>query len=282
MKTALIKSRTKTYRAIIVSIAFSGLVSCQKVINIDLNSSSPQLVVEATISNNPGPYYVRLSKSVNFDNITTIPGVPGAIVEISDSSGNRERLTELTGGMYKTRSFQGAPGQTYKLTINTGGQVYESVSRMPYPVEAPIFSIAREADDRPSPGGESQAIHYRVNFEIKDPAEYSNYYHFIVYHKNLETSSFRAFSDQYHNGRIIADEFRLQDTLHLVAGDTIMIELQNIDRGTYNFYRTLRDGLGGFGFLSASPSNPISNISNNGLGYFSAYSVNIGFSVVPE
>jgi hypothetical protein len=40
-------------------------------------------------------------------------------------------------------------------------------------------------------------------------------------------------------------------------------------------------GVSGLTFLSASPSNPISNISDNGLGYFSAYSVNKGFEIIP-
>jgi hypothetical protein len=270
--------------SVIILIAVSGLNSCQKVIKIDLNSPSPQLVVEASISDKPGPYYVKLSKTVNFDNITAIPAVLGANVEISDSSGNGETLTELTNGIYKTNTLKGIPGQKYKLTIKTEGQIYESVSYMPYPVEGLKLAIQREVEDRPSIGGSGgeQIIRYQVNFEINDPQKYKNYYRFIVYHKKREISSRRVFDDQFNNGKIIADEFGLNDTINFEIGDTVAIELQNIDQGTYNFFRTLREGLGGLSFLSASPANPISNISNNGLGYFSAYSVNEGFSVIPN
>lgn len=260
------------------------MISCQKVINIDLNSTSPQLVVEASISNKPGPYYVKLSKTVSFDNITIMPAVLGASVEISDSSGNIEVLSELNNGFYMTGGLKGIPGQIYKLTIITDGRIYESVARMPFPVAGLNLSINPEIEYRPSFGGGSteQALHYQVNYEINDPPEYKNYYRFIVYHKNREISSRRVFDDQFHNGKIIADEFGLHDTIDFEPGDTVKIELRNIDQGTYNFFRTLRSGLGGLSFLSASPSNPISNISNNGLGYFSAYSVNEGFSVVPN
>ena len=72
-----------------------------------------------------------------------------------------------------------------------------------------------------------------------------------------------VFDYQFHNGKIIADDFELHDTVNFNPGDTVMIELQSIDRGAYNFFRTLREGGGGLSFLSASPSNPISNISNN-------------------
>ena len=66
----------------------------------------------------------------------------------------------------------------------------------------------------------------------------------------------------------------------LDPGNTVFIELQNIDQGTYNFFRTLGDGIEGLTFLSASPSNPISNISGSGLGYFSAYSVIENYIVI--
>lgn len=150
----LIKPRTiyLTVLIIISLIAITVLASCQKVISLDLNSASPQLVVEANITDRPGPYYVKLSRTVNFENITSIPGVTGATVEISDSSGNSETLTDLGGGKYKTSLIQGTSGQSYKLTIKTDGQVYESYSTMPYIVTALKLSITREVEDRPSFG----------------------------------------------------------------------------------------------------------------------------------
>lgn len=269
---------------IIVLITVPALISCQKVIKIDLNSPSPQLVVVASISNKPGPYYVRLSKTVNFDDITIIPAVTGAIVEISDLSGNIDTLTELRNGIYKTNRLRGIPGQTYKLKINTDGQVYESVSFMPFPADGLKLAIKREVEENPSLGrnGGGQIIWYQVNYEINDPENYKNYYRFIQYHNKREISSRRVFDDQFHNGKIIADEFGLHDTINFEPGDTIMIELQNIDQGAYNFFRTLRGGIDGLSFLSASPANPISNISNNGLGYFSANSVNSGILIIPN
>lgn len=266
-------------------IFFAGLISCQKVVNIDLNSPSPQLVVEANISDKPGPYFVRLTKTVNFDEITRIPPVTGATVEISDSSsGTHETLIELKDGIYMTSSLSGIPGHRYKLTIKNEGQIYESVSEMPFPVGSLKLDIKREIDNEDPFGGNSgnQSFRYRVNYEINDPAKYTNYYRFIIYHKNREIRSRRVFDDQFHNGKIIADDFILHDTINFDPGDTVRIELQNIDRNTFNFFRTLRAGAGGLSFLSASPSNPISNISNNGLGYFSAYSQNSGYLIIPQ
>jgi hypothetical protein len=268
----------------LILLASYGLTSCQKVISIDLNSASPQLVVEANISNMPGPYFIKLSKTVSFSGITEIPADTGATVEISDSSGYKETLTELTNGFYRTRTLKGIPGHKYTLTIKTDGETYESVSKMPYPIENLSLGIKREADYGHSFGGGSgnQPMRYVVNYEINDPGEYKNYYRFVVYYKNGMNSSHRAFDDQFHNGKIIADEFELHDTLNFNPGDTVMVELQSIDGGAYNFFRTLREGAGGMSFLSASPSNPISNISNNGLGYFNVCSVTDRMLIIPE
>ncbi len=280
--------RLKNTSAILVtallSIAVSALTSCQKVITIDLNSPAPQLVVEANISDMPGPYFVKLSKTVNFDNITDIPAVKGAIVEISDSSGKAETLTEAGNGIYSISRLRGVPGQAYRLTIKTDNQVYESGSTMPYPVSSFNLYITREASDAPSIGDNTgpQQQRYQVNYEINDPENYKNYYRFVVYHKNRQIASRRVFDDQFHNGKIIEGEFGLRDTTNFIPGDMVTVELQNIDKGTYDFFRTLRNGVSGLTFLSASPSNPISNISNNGLGYFSAYSVNTAILQVPQ
>jgi hypothetical protein len=263
---------------------FYGLTSCQKVISIDLNSSSPQLVVEANVSNKPGPYFVKLSKTVNFSEITKVPAVTGATVEISDSSGNSETLLEIENGIYRSSHLMGAPGHKYTLTVKTGNQTYESVSRMPYPVGILNLEVKREADNGPGFGGGSadQSARYVVNYEINDPGEYKNYYRFTVYYKNGIMQSHRVFDDQFHNGKLIADDFELHDSVNFKPGDTVMIELQSIDGGAYNFFRTLREGAGGLSFLSASPSNPISNISNDGLGYFNVCSVTDRMLIIPE
>jgi hypothetical protein len=280
-------NRAKTCTAIfsvVILAASYGLTSCQKVISIDLNSASPQLVVEADVSDQPGPYFVRLSNTVNFSEIKEIPAVTGAAVEISDSSGSSELLKEVNAGIYQAHTLIGVPGHTYRLTVKVGAQTYESVSKMPYPVGNLSLELKRVVDNgRFSGGGPGDnAMHYVVNYEINDPAEYKNYYRFVVYYKNGLISSHRVFDDQFHNGKIIADDFELRDSTNYKPGDTIMVELQSIGSGAYNFFRTLRAGAGGLSFLSASPSNPISNISNNALGYFNVCSVTDRILVIPE
>ena len=275
-----IRITTISTALVLVLIFISFLISCQKVIELDLNTTAPQLVVEANISDQKGPYFVRLTQSVDF-NAVSIPTVSGAVVEITDlTTGLRERLTDLSNGIYMTSLIPGIPGHAYSLRVRTSGQDYEAESAMPYPALSLKLEVKREIDDEPSASGDP-AYEFRVYYEITDAEQFDNYYRFVIYHKNRELRSRRVFNDQYHNGKIIADDFALHDSIDFEPGDTVEIELQNIDKNTYDFFRTLREGASGLTFLSASPANPITNISNNGLGYFSASSLNKGYVVIP-
>src|SRR5690554_906724 len=104
----------------IFAILFSTILlySCEKEIDLDLNNSDPQIIIEGSITDAPGPYYVRISKSVNFDEPNSYPPVSGAYVTISDNEGNTDVLTEIEEGLYQTNTIVGAPGNTYNLSVS--------------------------------------------------------------------------------------------------------------------------------------------------------------------
>lgn len=55
----------------------------------------------------------------------------------------------------------------------------------------------------------------------------------------------------------------------LKTGDSVYVILECIDENVYDYFRTA----GGDMSNSASPANPISNISNGALGYFNACTI---------
>jgi hypothetical protein len=65
----------------------------------------------------------------------------------------------------------------------------------------------------------------------------------------------------------------------LISGDSIVVALQTIDQGVFDYLRTL--GQADNNMASATPANPTSNISNGALGYFSAYAVTSKGIVIP-
>jgi hypothetical protein len=44
-----------------------------------------------------------------------------------------------------------------------------------------------------------------------------------------------------------------------------------VDKNVYDYFFTLSGVTGNNGFQTATPANPVSNISNGALGYFSAH-----------
>ncbi|HBX52576.1 MAG: hypothetical protein A2W98_10030 [Bacteroidetes bacterium GWF2_33_38] len=249
---------------ITIAITFFVLIivfsSCQKVINLDLNSASPQIVIEGNVYDQSGPYLVKISQTVNFDESNVYSPVTGAIVEISDNDGNSEILTEPSSGSYITSALQGVSGRTYTLTVISKGKTYTASSTMPNPVN--IDSIYLEKNMF----GNEKIV--SVNFT--DPVNISNYYHLIEFINNGRQTGFNVTDDNLNQGEIISYSFMSAGNVSkLETGDNVTVWLESIDENVYEYFRTAgRDG-----GQSSSPSNPTSNISNGALGYFNACSV---------
>ncbi|HCW08361.1 MAG TPA: hypothetical protein DGG95_13455 [Cytophagales bacterium] len=96
----------------------------------------PAIVVEGMITDQPGPYLVKISETASInDQSGAFILITGAIVTIRDDKGNDEVLIEKSTGNYYTQTLQGVVGQTYTLSITTSdGYTYESVPEKLLPV----------------------------------------------------------------------------------------------------------------------------------------------------
>lgn len=116
--------RIKYKLLFIISIVFHG---CIDPYSPTLSDYLNTLVVDATITNEPGPYIVKLSKSSTVYDPEFNP-VSGARIVISDDLGNDETLTEIEPGVYSTifSGIQGIVGRRYSILIETEGKIYQS------------------------------------------------------------------------------------------------------------------------------------------------------------
>ena len=263
--------RTLSFFLLLLS-ALAG-ISCQKVIEVDLNSSSPRIVIEANISDQPGPYVVKLSQSVNFDQTNTFPPVTGAVITVSDNVGNVDTLKEITAGTYETSALQGTPGRTYTLHVSANGKTYVATSTMPFPVS--IESLGLESIVF---GRENTLV---IDVHFKDPAGIANYYRFVEIRNGIQQNFIFLIDDRAQDGTNMTSVlFADKDTLY--PNDLVEVLLQSIDRNVYNYFTTARQIIDQGGPQLASPTNPPSNISNGALGYFSAYSVRSQSIIIPN
>ncbi|HZI00624.1 MAG TPA: DUF4249 family protein, partial [Flavisolibacter sp.] len=65
-------------------------------------------------------------------------------------------------------------------------------------------------------------------------------------------------------------------------GDTVVFKLSMIDRGTYDFWRTMEYSFQAVGNPFASPIKVSGNISNGALGYFGGYASQFRTLIIPR
>jgi hypothetical protein len=115
---------------------------CTKVVNLSLPNAGQQIVIEGNVTDAPGPYQVAITTTVPFSADNNPPGVPGAVVTITDNTGLYDSLTEGSPGVYSTRgNWQGEPGHTYTLHVSSSGVSYTVSSTMPEAVKLDSVSF---------------------------------------------------------------------------------------------------------------------------------------------
>jgi hypothetical protein len=117
----------KSYLISILIIGLCTMTSCIETYTPDISRYENILVVDGEISNLPGPYIVKLSRSYEFYKRNSQPA-KGAQIKIIENTGLEVELTETSDGIYSTTDnpFRGVVGNSYKLQIKLDGQIYES------------------------------------------------------------------------------------------------------------------------------------------------------------
>ncbi len=105
--------------------------SCIDPIRLDVPDGSGALVIDGLISDQPGPYTVNLSRTINFDNTRPLrvfsQPEKKAVVRIEDNLGSSETLVEATAGKYQSVNLRGQIGRSYRVVVQTAdGATYSS------------------------------------------------------------------------------------------------------------------------------------------------------------
>lgn len=259
----------KLYRKIVW--VFAGIIfsivhlSCEKVIDINLNKANPKYVIEGNLSNFPGECIVSVSQTVNFSDPTDLPGVKNAIVTIQQDQKTPVKLIQTSSGIYESAILQAKPLSSYKLSVLIGDQEFTSTVKVPERVPLDSLYIADFTGF-----GDTRKF---ANVVFKDPEGVENAYRFILFKNDLPNSNIFVLNDEYSDGRMINTFlafFDNSDNQRLDPGDTVTVEMQGIDPSVYKFFLSLSQSSTG-GNESVAPGNPVSNITGGALGYFNAF-----------
>lgn len=247
----------KTTKIFLIVFIFFAFYSCEKVIDIDLSGIEPKIVIHGIITDQQGPYTIKLSRTTDYFETSTFLPVQGSIVTISDNAGNIELLSEIESGIYQTDEIQGISGRTYTLKVIAEGEEYSASSTMQPAVE--IDSITYEyisGSFGPVEEGYKLTCHYT-------PLEHDNTYcRFNIYCNG-------KLSDEYYLSSQVFD-FGIEESF--VLNDSVKVELLVIDKTIHTYFFMLTEILESRS-MTGTPANPVSNFSNGALGYFSACTV---------
>ncbi len=239
------------------------LTSCVEVVELDLRSIEPQLVIEGKITDDSTQNEVKISLTEDFQQKNEFPAITTAKVNIIDlTTGESEELNQSVAGTYKIMKLKGISGHSYQMKVDYNGKTYEASSKMPQKVAMQDLKY-------------QEVIRFQSAIRMvavyQDPKEETNYYRWAtIGNDNIRSRAYFVRTDIFNNGNRI--EQVIDSGIDINVGEKITIEMQCIDKPTYDYFFTLARQQGQ-GLNSGSGTNPPSNITGGALGYFGAYTV---------
>ena len=263
-------------KIVLFVLAVTFLSSCQKVVYLDLNTAEPQLVIEGNITTKTGqPQSVIITTSGEFYTGEGISLVGDATVVIKDETGNEDTLDKVNDGIYLTYDFVPEENIEYRIEVMREGEMY-SGSEI-FPVKKTIDSLSYIVNEGIFGDGlnEDGDTTYNIICRFQDPEETLDFYRWVVsLSDSVVEAGFGVYliaDDELFNGQLFDLEILGSGA---IKGDTVQVDMQAIGFNTYRYYVGLNDVLRSGG-MGSTPYNPITNLNNDALGYFGAFTSDV-------
>lgn len=254
------------YKSIFALLTFFVFTSCQDVIDVDLNTAEPRLVIDAAIlwekETDGANQTIKLSTTTDYF-AEEIPPVLDATVFVTNSQGQQFDFIEEPGtGNYVCNNFVPELNETYELTVITDNETYTATEQL-----IPVPEITRvEQENNGGFTGDSIEVH----FFFFDNGDEDNYYLSKFEVDFLLFPEYYAISDQFTQGNEMFEVFTDED---LAPGDELHMSLSGISEPFYNYMTLILESTSGNPF-NIPPGNIRGNIVNEtdednyALGYF--------------
>jgi hypothetical protein len=252
----------------ILSLLF--FTSCEEVVQLDLPTAAPRIVIEASINWQKGTtgalQKIKLSTTTGFYS-TSIPVVSGASVIVKNSSNTIFTFNEISGtGEYVCTNFVPVLNERYTLSVISNNQTYTATETLQS--VAPITEIIQ--DDKGGFTGDNIEIKTYFN----DPANENNFYLYNYNYSGEVLQNFYVDEDVFYQGNRF---FSVSLSDKVKKDDKITVTHFGISKTYYNYLSVLLSiaSNGGGSPFQSPPATVRGNIinSNNSenypLGYFS-------------
>lgn len=258
-------------KKILLLITFVSLLltSCEDVVDVNLATAPPKLVVDASIDwakGSDGNYQmIKLSTTTSYYS-ATIPPALGAAVSISNTEGQVFNFTDIANnGQYICNNFAPVIGQSYTLTIVYEGATYSGTETL---LRTPDIVNIEQTNDGGFIGDETE-----VRFYFQDNVSEENFYLVRFDAPVIPYPDYDTTDDEFTNGNLMFGIFADED---LEAGQVLDIRLHSISKRYKNYMDKVLEiaGGGGAGPFSTPPATVRGNMvnqtndANYPLGYF--------------
>ncbi|MBO9728184.1 MAG: DUF4249 domain-containing protein [Chitinophaga sp.] len=268
--------------------------ACEKDISVNLPVQESQLVVEGKFESGRYPEVV-LTRSLNFFSKMTPATllnafVHKALVTVSDGSkvmtlyeqavdsGNTKFFIYKPDSRFPGDNFTGKPAGTYTLRIQADNKTYESVTTIPsrgMKLDSVWWNLVVLEND---------SAMGRLWVRITDSPEFGNYGRYFTRRNKgpFLPGLTSVIDDQLVNGTTFEipvdagvnknEKLDLTTYAFFNQGDTVTMKFCNIDKATWDFWRTLDFAYNSNGNPFSSPTKILGNIPG-ALGYWGGYAV---------
>ncbi|SEF68552.1 DUF4249 domain-containing protein [Sphingobacterium lactis] len=265
----------RLFKIILLCAVVFSFSSCEELIDVDLNSADPKIVIVADINNSGNVHEVFVSRTVNFDVDRPSDPVENAAVQVRSGAGQVYVFLHQGDGRYVNTNMQLGIAETYSLSVTVDGEEYKSETSMPEYVEVDSIGVTKE--------NIFNETYYFVNLKFQDPPGQANYFKYTVSVNEEKFKFDSATSDKFNDGKLVTHQIGSGGNDEIQLGDKLVVRRQAITKPVYTYWSEYMMTNPG----SAAPGNPTSNISNGALGYFSVanvrdYSIDIQDETVSE
>lgn len=285
--------KRKQIQGLLLIIIAIITTSCEDKIDITLDEGTPQLAVDAFLTDKPGAQIVKLRKTSPYFDNTSSPAVVGAVVTVADNLGHTYNFFDSnnTGDYTYTPTLADTfarIGAEYTLSINYNGENFMASSAL-FPVP-PIDSLNYKFQEAVGP----QKAGYTTAFYATDIPILINFYWIRSYKNgvlNKKPSSILlaqdgAFGGSGADGFIFILPIRegINDSDNpFQLNDSVTVEVHSVNPETYFFLQEVQTQSTNAGLFATPPANVSTNILNTNpssktkaVGFFNMAAVSTG------
>ncbi len=260
--------KTVHYISLILIALFT--FGCEKVVDVDLDTAPPKLVVDASIQwikgTSGNEQKIKLTTTAPYYN-TNVPVVSGATVFITNSANVVFNFIEIPNtGEYLCTDFQPVINETYTLTVVYNGQTFNATETL-----TAVPDIENTIEQNNEGGFTGDEI--EIKFFYQDNGAEDNFYMIGIKTNYKPFPEYGVLEDRFFQGNQM---FGLYSNEDLKQGDLVNIKLYGISQQYYNYMNVLLSvaGGGGGGPFQSPPATVRGNVVNQAdennfaLGYF--------------